>query len=260
MRLLLIKLYNSFRSNGFFLMLYHCLRYPILRLKTTVIRRKIFSANDENEIFKKIYEMNWWGSNESISGHGSTLNYTENLRKELPIIFDKFSIHKVFDAPCGDFNWMIKVIKKNNIKYLGADIVESLIKHNNTLFSNDRIKFIHLNILKDEFPEADIWICRDFFIHLSYHDIYRSLLSYSNSTIPYILTTSHINLSGFKNMDIRTGDARVIDLFSEPFFFPKRYKYKIEDWVKPHPPREMILFSRNQIAQLLPKMKKAIRF
>ena len=155
MRLLLIKLYNSFRSNGFFLMLYHCLRYPIIRLKTTVIRRKIFSANDENEIFKKIYEMNWWGSNESISGHGSTLNYTENLRKELPIIFDKFSIHKVFDAPCGDFNWMIKVIKKNNIKYLGADIVESLIKHNNTLFSNDRIKFIHLNILKDEFPEAD---------------------------------------------------------------------------------------------------------
>ena len=87
MRLLLIKLYNSFRSNGFFLMLYHCLRYPILRLKTTVIRRKIFSANDENEIFictgLSCLEN---GASELVDLINSTYSREYNL-KEVPCAF-----------------------------------------------------------------------------------------------------------------------------------------------------------------------------
>jgi len=259
MKSLIIKIYNSFLSDGFFPTIYRCIRFPIIRLKTARIRRKIFSLEDTNEIFQKIYEINWWGSTESISGHGSTLNYTKNLRKELPIVFDKFLMHKVFDAPCGDFNWMSKVIEKTNMQYLGGDIVQELIDNNKTIFSNDRIKFLHTNLINDKFPEADIWICRDFFIHLSYYDIYKSLFNYASSSIRYILTTSYINSSGFKNIDIRTGDGRIIDLFSEPFFFPKEYKYKIIDWIEPYSPREMVLFTRDQIIELLPRMKKAIK-
>lgn len=258
MNSLFIKISNSIRSDGFLSMLYRCLRFPIVRLKSMKNRQKIFSSNNTNDVFTKIFEVNWWGSDESISGHGSTLRYTENLRRELPGLFEKFSIRSVFDAPCGDFNWMSKVVVATDISYIGADIVKQLADSNQASFSNDRIRFLQLNVIADAFPEADLWLCRDCLIHLSFKDIYRSLSNYIESGIPYILTTTHINSSGFKNTDIKTGDARMIDLFSEPFFFPRECKYRIKDWVKPHPPREMVMFVREQVIQAHSKLKLAL--
>ena len=63
-----------------------------------------------SEIFDNIYEMNYWRNCESLSGDGSTLNYTENLRKQLPNLIKAFSINTIYDAPCGDFNWMRGVV------------------------------------------------------------------------------------------------------------------------------------------------------
>ena len=51
------------------------------------------------------------------------------------------------DIPCGDFNWM-KYIDLKNVKYTGYDIVSDIIKNNNVSFSNETIKFNHLNIIK----------------------------------------------------------------------------------------------------------------
>ena len=58
------------------------------------------------EVFTKIYDTKFWYNCESLSGAGSNLLYTENLRKELPKLFDIFNIKTVLDAPCGDMNWM----------------------------------------------------------------------------------------------------------------------------------------------------------
>lgn len=258
MNAIFTKVSNSVRADGFLYTIYRCLRFPITQLKSLKNRRKIFSSANAAEVFTKIYEVNWWGSSESISGFGSTLDYTENLRKEIPKLFRELSVKSVFDAPCGDFKWMSKVVDATDIEYTGADIVKQLIDVNQASFANDRTKFLQLNIITDEFPRADLWLCRDCLIHLSFRDIYQSLSNYIESGIPYILTTTHINSSGFRNTDIKTGDARMIDLFSEPFFFPSECKYRIEDWVKPHPPREMIMFDREQVIQAHSKMKQAL--
>ena len=258
MNAIFVKISNAVRTDGFFYTIYRCLRFPFVRLKSFKNRRKIFLSSNTAEVFTKIYEVNWWGSRESISGFGSTLDYTENLRKELPKLFRRLSIKTVFDAPCGDFKWMSKVVDATDIDYIGADIVKQLIDVNQASFSNDRTRFLQLNIITDEFPEADLWVCRDCLIHLSFKDIYQSLSNYIDSGIPYILTTTHINSSGFRNTDIQTGDARMIDLFSEPFFFPKECQYRIDDWVKPHPPREMIMFDREQVIKAHSKMKQAL--
>lgn len=249
---------NSLRTEGLVATIFRILRFPFVRLKSSRNRKAIFSSTSTVERFTKIYEVNWWGSRESVSGSGSTLLYTENLRKELPLLFRKFGIHSVYDAPCGDFNWMKRVVDATDINYIGGDIVPQLIEKKCAQFSGDRIKFILANIITDRFPNADLWICRDCFIHFSFQDIYAVLSNFAEADIPFLLTTTHINTSGFKNLDIRTGDARMIDLFSAPFFLPNECEYRIEDWLKPDPQREMVLFHKDQIVQALPKMRSVL--
>ena len=49
--------------------------------------------------FTTIFKYKLWGSEESISGPGSGLKYTENLRKALPKLIKDYSIGTIFDAP-----------------------------------------------------------------------------------------------------------------------------------------------------------------
>lgn len=258
MQAIWLRLSNAFRVHGLAGTLYRVCRYPLQRILSARMRRRVFCSTEAAEVFTRIYETNWWGSKESISGTGSTLAYTANLRAKLPELFNKLDVRKVFDAPCGDFNWMRHVVRACDIDYLGCDIVPNLIDRNSAQYQNERIRFIVANVITDEFPKADIWICRDCLIHFSYNDILATFENFVRSEIDYLLTTTHINKSGFKNLDIRTGDVRVIDLFSGPFFLPANCLDAIEDWQEPEVPRMMVLFSRRQIAQALPKMRAAL--
>src|SRR6478672_8484658 len=105
--------------------------------------------------FTEIYEKNIWESEESVSGGGSTLECTTNLRASLPKLFKNYCFWTVFDAPCGDFNWMKHVIKNADINYIGGDIVGSLINTNNLAYKDYNICFIHIDLTKEVFPKAD---------------------------------------------------------------------------------------------------------
>lgn len=212
------------------------------------------------EIFSKIYKHNYWGSSESVSGSGSTVELTPNLRNKLPQLFEDFKIGSVYDAPCGNFNWMRHLVSEVSVSYTGADIVPQLIDKNNKKYRNKNINFETADITISAFPKADLWICRDCLFHLSYRDIVSALENYVRSEIPYILTSTHINDAGFYNNDILTGDFRLIDLFSPPFCFPREPLYRIADWVPPHSRREMCMWSRSQISEALPKMRKLTGF
>lgn len=253
-----LRLSNAVRVHGLAGTLYRVCRYPLMRILSLRMRRRVFSSTDAASVFTRIYETNWWGSEESVSGTGSTLAYTANLRAKLPELFEKMAVHKVFDAPCGDFNWMRHVVRSCDVEYLGGDIVPHLIERSRANYQSERIRFVVANVIVDEFPQADIWICRDCLIHFSFNDILATFENFARSEIDYLLTTTHINASGFKNMDIRTGDARLIDLFSAPFFLPADYLDAIDDWQEPEVPRRMVLFKRGQIVEALPKMKAAL--
>lgn len=258
MQVIWLRLSNALRVHGLAGTLYRVCRYPLLRILSARMRRRVFSSTEAAEVFTRIYETNWWGSQESISGTGSTLAYTANLREKLPELFKKWAVRTVFDAPCGDFHWMRHVVRSSDIDYLGCDIVPQLIDRNSAQYQSERIRFIVANVITDQFPKADIWICRDCLIHFSYNDILATFENFARSEIAYLLTTTHINRSGFRNLDIRTGDARVIDLFSAPFSLPANYLDAIDDWQQPEIPRMMVLFSRRQISDALPKMRAAL--
>ena len=197
--------------------------------------------------FTEIYKRNLWGSNESVSGPGSTLDYTTNLRSRLPELLEEFSIKSVFDAPCGDLNWMKYLLDDIDINYIGGDIVLPLIQSHRLKYKRANVDFIHIDLTKEKFPKSELMICRDCLFHLSFHDTLSVLQNFVDSNIKYLLTTTHKKSNRFENIDITTGGVRLIDLFSAPYHFPQEVLFRIEDWKAPYQEREMCLWSRDQV-------------
>ncbi len=204
---------------------------------------EMLAAPSISERFGLIYDQNLWNNAESASGSGSTLEYTQNLREELSRIIGKYSIDSILDAPCGDFNWMREVTKRNpEVRYTGGDIVGHLIERNTKLFSAPNVKFLQIDITKDELPEAKLMIVRDCLFHFSFSDFMAFKRKLLDSDIKLLLTTTHLLEKGYKNTDISTGNFRMIDIFESPFDFPKLALETIDDFILPYHPRQMCLF------------------
>jgi len=237
------KFRDSLRHDGVRLTLLKTLRYPFVKIRSRDFQRE--------ERFTRIYKTNTWRSEESASGPSSTLKYTETLRRELPKVFSDYSIKSLFDAPCGDFNWMRQFLNDFEIAYIGGDIVKPLIRSLNSKYRNDRTAFIHIDLVKDHFPIADCMICRDCLFHLSFADTKSLLWNYIDSEISFLLTTTYINTGHLSNRDIETGQFRLIDLCSTPYNFPHDPLARIEDWMPPDEERQMCLWSRGQVSEAL---------
>ena len=56
--------------------------------------------------FSRIYRKRWWGGkeSESASGRGSSVEATEKMRRELPLLLKQLECEKLLDLGCGDFN------------------------------------------------------------------------------------------------------------------------------------------------------------
>lgn len=246
-----LKFMNAVKKNGISYALKKARRYLFQPLREQKMNGRIFHSANIEDRFTEIYKLNYWGSRESVSGPGSTMEYTELVRRQLPTLFNDFSIKTVFDAPCGDFKWMSLVLNGCNISYVGGDIVKPLIDALNTQNTDTKSTFIHLDITKDPFPGADLWICRDCLFHLSFDDTRRAIEMFIDSGIPYVLTTTHKNIGGFENHDISTGAFRFMDLFSSPYFFPRDVLFRFDDYIGETLPREMCLWSREQVIDSL---------
>ena len=203
------------------------------------------------EKFTKIFEKKGWGSGETVSGPSSTLKHTERLRQELPKLFEQFEIKSVFDAPCGDLNWMAKVLEHSDIDYVGADIVQALIEELKEKYKdNPKMKFVYTNLVEDKYPMADLMLCRDFLFHMPYVETYKVLTNFVESGIKYLFTTSHMKRpeKPFENHDISAGSFRYMDLFASPYNFPEDTLFKVLDGFED---RHMFLWSREQIQKVL---------
>lgn len=254
---MIIKFINSFKTIGIKKTIIKSINYvSIKNYKRRKLKKKIFNIQSIENRFNEIYQSNFW-LGQSKSGTGSVLSTTQNIRKHLPIIFEKFSIKKVLDAPCGDFNWMFEVIKNYEVDYIGSDIVEDIIFLNKKKYENKNIQFSKLDIRVDKLPEADLMICRDCLFHFSYEDIFLFLKNFISSDIKFILLTSHLNEKNkFANIDISTGDFRSIDLFLKPFNFKKIFLYNFDDRENEKQNyKQMYLFSKLQIYDYLKKNK-----
>ncbi len=202
---------------------------------------------DLKDIFSDYHRENFWGNDESVSGPGSTLEYTERIRNELPGLFVKYKIRSILDAPCGDYNWF-RYVERNDISYLGADIVPELIQKNNEIFSDENTSFRVIDITNDPLPAADLWICRDALFHLSNEHIFAALNNFLNSDIKYLLTTSNVECT--ENKDILTGQWRLLNLQLAPFNLPRPLQV-LNDGIDGEPIRKMCLWDRETLVDVI---------
>lgn len=172
-----------------------------------------------DKIFLEIWKNNTWTGTESMSGPGSSLYQTRELRKILPKILKDLEIKTFLDIPCGDFSWM-KHVSMNFLKeHVGADIVPQIIEKNTKLYSTKKRRFRVLDLTSDKLGKFDLIFIRDGLVHLSYEDIFRSINNLRGSKSSYLLTSTFPNTQ--ENENIITGYWRPINLEQTPFNFPK---------------------------------------
>ena len=220
-------------------------RYELSHIRGTTYTEPepVSSRRELKTIFSSYHELKIWGNDESVSGLGSSLQYTRSIRNALPKLFRKYNVRSVLDAPCGDFHWMKDVNFDPPILYVGGDIVEKLIQTNSAYASATR-QFISINITEDQLPVVDLWLCRDCMMHFSHETIFRTINNYLKSRIPFLLLTNY-NCSRV-NKEINDGSYWPLNFHQRPFFFPPAIEY-IRDYVYPHEPRWLGLWSRDQL-------------
>jgi SAM-dependent methyltransferase len=201
-------------------------------------------AGDRGSVFREIYEKNFWGSSESGSGPGSELRRTEHYRNELLEFLRRQEIRSMFDAPCGDLNWMSLVLDQWPMEYYGGDISEEAVSRARERRSNVRVQ--KFDICIDSFPETQLWHCRDSLFHLSFEDIWLALENVAKSNTEFaLITTNKTRL--MKNPDIDTGGFRYLDLERAPFNLPRALEY-LKDAADDNFPRAVGLWRVSAIA------------
>ena len=224
-------------------------------IKTRLHNVLKFGRHDHRSVFQRIFDDRYWGDEESVSGIGSRMVQTEHIRRELPRIIADYRVKRLFDAPCGDLNWMKSVLEQTGVDFEGGDIVPEVVDRARRNSPDPAYRFSVFDITGDRFPEADLWVCRDVLFHLSFANIRKALENFSRSNVGMMLVTTHTDPM-IVNRDIWTGDFRLLDLFKPPFSLPPGIVLeRFPDYADPLPARDMILFRREDLARHLKTLR-----
>jgi hypothetical protein len=205
------------------------------------------TEGDNKVIFDSIHEANYWGSEESISGGGSTLAWANSYAQKLASLIFERRWTSIFDAPCGDLNWMSALIDQTGITYIGGDVSEHAIQA--ARLRRPGVDVQLFDIRSDPFPKVDVWHCRDCLFHLSFEDGLAALRNFVRSDVEWALITTH-TARWLRNLDIETGGWRLLDLERAPFKLPPPV-CRIDDYPKGEDfPRYVGLWRRESIASL----------
>jgi hypothetical protein len=168
------------------------------------------------QIFLRAYQDNLWGAASSLSGPGSDLRATQDLRAQLPELLKALEATSMLDAPCGDLAWM-KQVPLGELSYIGADIVAPMIERHRRELA-DFGEFLCLDLLSGGLPRADVVFCRDCLVHFSNREIQLAVRNIKASGATYLLTTTFPDVA--QNIDTVTPYWRAINLQAPPFDFP----------------------------------------
>jgi len=126
-----------------------------------------------------------------------------------------------------------------------------VIKENNRLYANEKRRFLCLNAVNDELPDADVVLCREILFHLSFADALALLKNVKRPNVQYLIATT--DSATLFNADVRSGDFRVLNLRKAPFRLPAP-QFVIDDSVS-WPGRTMGVWRRDCIPVDFPGME-----
>jgi methyltransferase family protein len=188
------------------------------RLTRRLAARVRRSSRAQQVTFTAILQENAWGDAESVSGPGSSQSRGADFQKELLALLDRWTIRSMVDAPCGDFNWIRNVLAQRDMSYTGIDIVDELVASNDRTYGSGRWRFVCADMTRANLPAADLIMCRDGLVHLSFADGRAAIRNFRRSGSRYLLATTFTARS--RNRDVPTGGWRVLNMEAAPFRFP----------------------------------------
>jgi hypothetical protein len=177
------------------------------------LRMMLRTSWGRRSVFTRYFHNNHWGDPESVSGPGSNLDATRNIRDQLPGLLGDHGIRVLLDLPCGDAYWM-RQIDVDLDGYIGADVVPDLVDKL-AVDARPHERFVCLDAISDPLPPADAVLCRDFFIHLSNAHIHAVLDNIRKSGARYLLASNYSDCDNKK--DIMTGFFHLVNLEIAPF-------------------------------------------
>jgi Methyltransferase domain len=209
---------NSFSCFFLFIMQRRLKMCTVLLFIILLAQSFVYSDNVET-VFTQIYNEGKWGKNANghgCSGSGSSLENTVTYRAYLQYFLKKYNIRSVIDVGCGDWT-SSSAINWGSIRYIGYDVVKSVIENNREQYGTPLISFVHDNGIKSNLPKADLLICKEVLQHLPNSDI-KQFLTQLNK-FKYCLITNDVNPTTFtsNNRDAPYGHYRPIDLTAPPF-------------------------------------------
>jgi len=162
---------------------------------------------------------------ESISGPGSSVFQTREIRRHFPSLLREFRVSSLLDVGCGDCNWMSRV-SLGDLRYVGVDVLERLVVENEKNYGSDTRRFSTRDFLSDALPQSDLILCRDCLGHLPLEEACRALRNFKASGATYLLTTTFTRRGA--NRDVGMGDWHPINLERAPFNFPRPLRLIVE--------------------------------
>lgn len=171
--------------------------------------KKIKKPWPTKDAMQQVYDMKLWGGNEfdyysGIGSHDPTIvhPYINAITSFLISFRNPLS---VCDLGCGDFN-VGKELVRHTKKYVGLDIVPSLIDHNKSTFKEAHLEFHCLDIAVDDLPSGDCVLLRQVLQHVSNAEVQRILDKLTD--FKYVIITEHIPKGDFEpNKDIISGQG-----------------------------------------------------
>lgn len=161
---------------------------------------------------------------ESISGPGSSISNTTEVRQLIQETIHEYDIKSILDLGCGDWNWF-KEIDLHNLDYYGWDADEEMIQSNKSRFGKPNIHFSTYDIVLSDYINVDLIICRDVLFHMPIH-LANKIINKSKRACNFFISTS------FRDVDFNKGIGDVnwgyypINLNKTPFnlaTFEKKY-------------------------------------
>jgi hypothetical protein len=193
----------------------------VLAHERFVADRENFAGLDLAARFERIERTNLWGAGTSVSGLGSENSATVAICAALPPLLHRLGARSLLDAPCGDAGWIGRL--RLALDYTGIDIVPALVEANKARVARGELsgRFLLADITRDVLPRADVILCRDCLVHLSFANIARAVANFRDSGARFLLVTTFPEWDD--NRDCEDGDWRALNMQRAPF-----------DWPPPH--------------------------
>lgn len=121
----------------------------------------------------------------------------------------------------------MREVDLGGVDYTGADVVAELIERNQRLYGGEGRRFVTADLTRDALPRADLILCRECLVHLSFRDARAVLRNFRRSGSTYLLVTTHAKVR--ENEEIATGDWRPLNLQLPPLNFPPPLRLLVED-------------------------------